>query len=119
MLAVEVVVKGLIAGTGTLFYSRMGSIPGLSRAAVFPALAPGLPSLFFWPVLRLIPGPIEGVGLATVIAGLIWAATGIRGSHQPARCGDGPATAFEEANRGQSDAAPVQREFSSLKMTAG
>jgi len=77
VLAVEGVVQGLIAGCGTLFtYARMVSILGPSRAAIFPALAPGLAALIAWPVLGLIPGTLELVGLATVIAGLIWAVTG-------------------------------------------
>ncbi|OYW59827.1 MAG: hypothetical protein B7Z10_03315 [Rhodobacterales bacterium 32-66-7] len=77
VLVVEAVVQGLIAGCGTLFtYARMVSILGPSRAAIFPALAPGLAALIAWPVLGLIPGTLELLGLATVIAGLIWAVTG-------------------------------------------
>lgn len=77
VLAVEAVVQGLIAGTGTLFtFARMVAILGPSRAAIFPALAPGLAALIAWPILGVIPGPVEVLGLATVIAGLLWAVTG-------------------------------------------
>ncbi len=77
VLVVEAVVQGLIAGTGTLFtYAKMVAILGPSRAAIFPALAPGLAALLAWPVLGLIPGNVELMGLATVIAGLLWAVTG-------------------------------------------
>jgi drug/metabolite transporter (DMT)-like permease len=77
VLAVEAVVQGLIAGCGTLFtYARMVEILGPSRAAIFPALAPGLAALLAWPVLGLIPGTVELVGLTFVVAGLLWAVTG-------------------------------------------
>jgi len=76
VLVVEAVVQGLIAGTGTLFtYAKMVSILGPSRAAIFPALAPSLAALVAWPVLGLIPGPAELIGLGIVIAGLLWAVT--------------------------------------------
>ena len=40
---IEVLIQGVIAGAGTLYtYSKMVSLLGPSRAAVFPALAPGL-----------------------------------------------------------------------------
>ncbi|NCW18185.1 MAG: hypothetical protein EBW39_03020 [Betaproteobacteria bacterium] len=43
---VEVLIQGLIEGVGTLYsYSKMVSLLGPSRAAVFPALAPGLAAL--------------------------------------------------------------------------
>jgi drug/metabolite transporter (DMT)-like permease len=54
----------------------MVAILGPSRAAIFPALAPGLAALLAWPVLGQIPGIIELLGLATIIAGLVWAVTG-------------------------------------------
>lgn len=76
VLIVEGVVQGAIAGTGTLFtYAKMVSILGPARAAIFPALAPGLAALLAWPVLGLIPGTTEILGLLAVIAGLIWAVT--------------------------------------------
>jgi drug/metabolite transporter (DMT)-like permease len=77
VLLVEVLVQGVIAGAGTLFtYASMVRILGPARAAIFPALAPGLASLLAWPVLAQAPGPAEAVGLVAVIAGLIWAVTG-------------------------------------------
>ncbi len=77
VLVVEAVVQGLIAGTGTLYtYAKMVSILGPSRAAIFPALAPGLAAIIAWPVLGLIPGGAELAGLLIVMAGLLWAVTG-------------------------------------------
>ena len=68
----EVLVQGLIAGTGTLYtYSKMVSLLGASRAAVFPALAPGLAALMAWPVLGHVPSVPETIGLILVIVGLI------------------------------------------------
>ena len=73
---VEVLVQGVIAGAGTLYtYSKMVSLLGPSRAAVFPALAPGLAALMAWPVLGHVPGVFESVGLLMVMAGLIVAVT--------------------------------------------
>jgi drug/metabolite transporter (DMT)-like permease len=83
VLVVEAVVQGLIAGTGTLYtYAKMVSILGPSRAAIFPALAPGLAAIMAWPVLGLIPGGSELAGLVIVIGGLLWAVTG---ATKPAR----------------------------------
>lgn len=79
VLLVEAVVQGLVAGVGTLLsYAAMVRILGPSRAAIFPALAPGLAALIAWPVLGLVPGPLELLGLATVMAGLLWAVSGKR-----------------------------------------
>ncbi len=76
VLWVEVLVQGVIAGAGTLYtYSRMVSLLGPSRAAVFPALAPGLAALMAWPVLGHVPAPLETLGLLLVMAGLIVAVT--------------------------------------------
>jgi len=73
---VEVLVQGVIAGAGTLYtYSKMVSLLGPSRAAVFPALAPGLAALMAWPLLGHMPSPLETAGLMTVMAGLIVAVT--------------------------------------------
>lgn len=72
VLAVEVIVQGVIAGAGTLYtYSRMVALLGPSRAAVFPALAPGIAALLAWPVLGHVPQSTEWVGLAIVMAGLV------------------------------------------------
>lgn len=80
---IEVVVQGLIAGAGTLYsYSKMVELLGAARAAVFPALAPGLATLLAWPVLGHVPEPVETLGLATVILGLVITVT--RGSRPPA-----------------------------------
>jgi drug/metabolite transporter (DMT)-like permease len=76
VLWTEVLVQGVIAGAGTLFtYAKMVSLLGPGRAALFPALAPGLAALMAWPVLGHVPTPVETMGLVTVMAGLILAVT--------------------------------------------
>lgn len=77
----EVLVQGVIAGAGTLYsYSKMVSLLGPARAAVFPALAPGLAALMAWPVLGHVPAPMENMGLLLVMTGLIVAVTTSAGS---------------------------------------
>jgi drug/metabolite transporter (DMT)-like permease len=77
----EVLVQGVIAGAGTLYtYSKMVSLLGPSRAAVFPALAPGLAALMAWPVLGHVPAPMETMGLVLVMTGLVVAVTNSSGS---------------------------------------
>lgn len=77
VLWTEVLVQGLIAGAGTLFtYAKMVSLLGPSRAAIFPALAPGLAALMAWPVLGPTPTAAETAGLVIVMAGLVLAVTG-------------------------------------------
>lgn len=72
----EVLVQGVIAGAGTLYtYSKMVSLLGASRAAVFPALAPGLAALMAWPVLGHVPAWPEAMGLLLVMTGLVVAVT--------------------------------------------
>ncbi|MFZ2989981.1 DMT family transporter [Ideonella sp.] len=72
----EVLVQGVIAGAGTLFtYAKMVSLLGPGRAAIFPALAPGLAALMAWPVLGHVPTGAEAAGLAVAMAGLILAVT--------------------------------------------
>ncbi|WP_288254152.1 EamA family transporter [uncultured Hydrogenophaga sp.] len=44
---------------------------GPSRAAVFPALAPGIAALMAWPVLGHVPQASEWLGLGIVMAGLV------------------------------------------------
>jgi drug/metabolite transporter (DMT)-like permease len=77
----EVLVQGVIAGAGTLYtYSKMVSLLGASRAAVFPALAPGLAALMAWPVLGHVPALAESMGLLLVMAGLLVAVTAFSAS---------------------------------------
>lgn len=80
LLWTEVLVQGVIAGAGTLFtYARMVALLGPGRAAVFPALAPGLAALMAWPVLGHVPSATEALGLAVVMGGLVLAVTaGVR-----------------------------------------
>jgi drug/metabolite transporter (DMT)-like permease len=76
VLWVEVLVQGVVAGAGTLYtYSKMVSLLGPSRAAVFPALAPGLAALLAWPVLGHVPVALEVIGLLVAMAGLLVAIT--------------------------------------------
>lgn len=76
VLWAEVVVQGVIAGAGTLLaYATMVKLLGPSRAAVFPALAPGLAALMAWPLLGHVPTAAESAGLMIVMAGLIVAVT--------------------------------------------
>lgn len=76
VLWVEVLVQGVIAGCGTLYtYAKMVSILGPARAAVFPALAPGLAALIAWPVLSHVPTASEIGGLVVVMVGLVVAVT--------------------------------------------
>lgn len=76
VLWTEVLVQGGIAGAGTLFtYATMVRLLGPARAAVFPALAPGLAALMAWPVLGHVPTTAEAAGLVVVMAGLILAVT--------------------------------------------
>lgn len=80
VLWIEVLVQGVIAGAGTLYtYSKMVSLLGAARAAVFPALAPGLAALMAWPVLGHVPGTLEALGLLLVMAGLLVAVTTAQG----------------------------------------
>jgi len=73
---IEVLIQGVIAGAGTLYtYSKMVSILGPARAAVFPALAPGLAALMAWPVMGHVPAIFETLGLLLVMLGLIVAVT--------------------------------------------
>jgi drug/metabolite transporter (DMT)-like permease len=76
VLWTEVLVQGVIAGAGTLFaYAKMVSLLGPGRAAIFPALAPGLAALMAWPVLGHVPAGAEVAGLVIAMAGLILAVT--------------------------------------------
>jgi drug/metabolite transporter (DMT)-like permease len=85
VLWVEVLVQGVIAGAGTLYtYSKMVSLLGPSRAAVFPALAPGLAALMAWPVVGHVPALAEAMGLLLVMTGLLVAVTSARVAAQKA-----------------------------------
>jgi drug/metabolite transporter (DMT)-like permease len=76
VLWTEVLVQGVIAGAGTLLtYATMVKLLGPARAAVFPALAPGLAALLAWPVLGHVPTAAETTGLVIVMAGLALAVT--------------------------------------------
>ena len=73
---IEVLVQGLIAGAGTLYtYSKMVALLGPGRAAIFPALAPGLAALLAWPVLGHVPTLSETNGMLIAVAGRLIAVT--------------------------------------------
>jgi drug/metabolite transporter (DMT)-like permease len=75
----QVLVQGVIAGCGTLYtYGKMVSILGPARAAIFPALAPGIAALMAWPVLGHVPQSAELAGLTLAIVGLIISVTSFR-----------------------------------------
>jgi drug/metabolite transporter (DMT)-like permease len=68
----ELLVQGLVAGAGTLYtYSKMVSLLGPARAAVFPAMAPGIAALMAWPVLGHLPSSGETTGLVISVLGLL------------------------------------------------
>jgi drug/metabolite transporter (DMT)-like permease len=72
VLWTEAIVQGLIAGAGTLYtYSKMVALLGPARAAVFPALAPGIAAFLAWPVLGHVPTSIEAAGLLIAVTGLL------------------------------------------------
>ncbi|MDN4590315.1 hypothetical protein DBA29_17635 [Xenophilus aerolatus] len=76
LVLVEVLVQGVIAGAGTLYtYAKTVELLGAARAAVFPALAPGMAALLAWPVLGHIPGIFETLGLFVAIVGLLISVT--------------------------------------------
>jgi drug/metabolite transporter (DMT)-like permease len=75
-ILIQALVQGVIAGCGTLFtYGQMVKLLGPSRAAIFPALAPGFAVLIAWPVLGIIPTGHEMLGSALAMLGLIVAVT--------------------------------------------
>ncbi len=77
VLWTELLIQGLIAGTGTLYtYSKMESLLGPARAAIFPALSTGNAAVQAWPVLDHVPTGTELIGLVVSVAGLIWTVTG-------------------------------------------
>jgi drug/metabolite transporter (DMT)-like permease len=76
LVLLEVLVQGVIAGAGTLYtYAKTVQLLGAARAAVFPALAPGIAALMAWPLLGHIPGVFETAGLVVAIAGLLISVT--------------------------------------------
>lgn len=78
VLVTELVVQGLIAGAGTLYtYSKMVALLGPARAALFPALAPGIAAFLAWPVLGHVPTGAEAAGLLIAVAGLLIIVTAV------------------------------------------
>ena len=90
----QVLVQGLLAGAGSLYtYAKMVSLLGAARAAVFPAIAPGLASLMAWPILGHVPDFAEALGLGLSISGLLITVTGAnrRSGQTAAEAGRKPA----------------------------
>jgi drug/metabolite transporter (DMT)-like permease len=57
---------------GTVYtYAKTVQLLGAARAAIFPALIPGLATLMGWPVLGHIPTPTEAIGLTLAVVGLL------------------------------------------------
>jgi drug/metabolite transporter (DMT)-like permease len=84
VLWTEVIVQGLIAGAGTLYtYSKMVALLGPARAAVFPALAPGIAAFLAWPVLGHVPTGTEAAGLLIAVTGLLITVTAGRITRPP------------------------------------
>lgn len=76
VLWTEALVQGLIAGAGTLYtYSKMVALLGPARAAIFPALAPGIAAFLAWPLLGHVPTGIEAAGLLIAVTGLLLTVT--------------------------------------------
>ena len=64
--------QGVLAGTGTVYtYAKTVQLLGAARAAIFPALIPGLATLMGWPVLGHIPTVTEAIGMTLAIGGLL------------------------------------------------
>jgi drug/metabolite transporter (DMT)-like permease len=84
LLAIEIWVQGVLAGTGTVYtYAKAVQILGAARAAIFPALIPGLAMLMGWPILGHIPTLTEAIGLTLAIVGLLVTVT--RGAQPDSR----------------------------------
>ena len=66
-------------------YSKMVALLGPARAAIFPALAPGIAALLAWPLLDHVPTSIELMGLFVSIVGLLWTVTGASVGPLPVR----------------------------------
>jgi drug/metabolite transporter (DMT)-like permease len=72
LLAIEVWVQGILAGTGIVYaYAKTVQLLGAARAAIFPALIPGIAALIGWPVLGHIPTVTEAIGMTLAIVGLL------------------------------------------------
>jgi drug/metabolite transporter (DMT)-like permease len=72
-----------LAGAGTLYtYSKIVALLGPARAAVFPALAPGIAAILAWPVPGHVPTGIEAAGLLIAVTGLLITVTAGRTPHR-------------------------------------
>ena len=79
LLIEQIVVQGVLAGVIALFaFGRAVQDLGASRAALFPAIAPGVAILIGIPLTGEIPTPLQGAGTAILSLGLFIAVGGIR-----------------------------------------
>jgi drug/metabolite transporter (DMT)-like permease len=77
VLLVEIVAQGVLSGVVALFaFSRAVQDLGASRAALFPALSPGVAILLGIPVTGEVPSLIQLTGLAILTMGLVVAVRG-------------------------------------------
>ena len=71
-LAIQLVVQGLLSGViAVVAYGRAVVLLGPERAVLFTALVPGAALLIGVPVTGEIPGPLQIVGVAIVMTGLV------------------------------------------------
>lgn len=72
VLVVQIIAQGGLSGVVALFaFSRAVQDLGPSRAALFPALSPGVATLLGIPVTGDLPSPAQLAGLVILTAGLI------------------------------------------------
>ncbi|WP_270937163.1 DMT family transporter [Falsiroseomonas oryzae] len=71
VIATQALVQGALSGLLAVFaFGRAVTLLGPARAAMFPAMVPGLAVLAGIPVAGEWPEPVQWLGLATVLAGL-------------------------------------------------
>ncbi|WP_420391233.1 DMT family transporter [Acuticoccus sp.] len=85
-LVAQLVVQGVLSGiVAILAYTRAAQLIGASRAAVFPALVPVIAILIGVPVANEVPEPMQAVGIAIVVLGLLTAIGALRRPLRAAR----------------------------------
>ncbi|MEM5299721.1 DMT family transporter [Burkholderia sp. JPY481] len=79
MLLLQIVAQGILSGVVALFaFSRAVQDLGPSRAALFPALSPGVAILLGIPVTGELPSLIQIIGLIILTSGLVVAVSARR-----------------------------------------
>lgn len=83
VLLVQIVAQGVLSGVVALFaFSRAVQDLGASRAALFPALSPGVAIVLGIPVTGEVPSMIQLAGLAILTTGLVVAVRGNRAARR-------------------------------------